>query len=95
MTRRNRKTVSERTEARRQFIDAVEAGGLPVGSAVREARLALDMTQAEFGEKFGLTRRQVNEIENDAANPTVATLSRIARPFGMTVGFVKNRSSQN
>lgn len=89
MARRTRKSSSERMAHRRRFIEAVEAGGMPIGAAVREARLSLDMTQAEFGNKFGLTRRQVNEIENDTANPTVATLSKIAWPFGMTVGFVK------
>lgn len=95
MARRARKTTSERMAHRRQFIEAVEDGGLPIGAAVREARLSLDMTQAAFGEKFGLTRRQVNEIENGTANPTVKTLSRIARPFGMTVGFVKSKGASN
>ncbi len=88
MPRRTPKTAAERRERRRAFIRAVESGGMPAGEAVREARTALDLTQEAFGEKFGLTRRQVVEIENGSANPTAATLNRIARPFGMTVGFV-------
>ena len=88
MPRRTPKTATERRERRRAFIRAVESGGMPAGEAVREARTALDLTQEAFGEKFGLTRRQVVEIENGTANPTAATLNRIARPFGMTVGFV-------
>jgi transcriptional regulator with XRE-family HTH domain len=88
MPRRTPKTLAERNERRRAFVRAVENGGMPAGEAVREARFALDFTQEAFGKKFGLTRRQVAEIENGAANPTTATLNRIARPFGMTVGFV-------
>ena len=88
MPRRTPKTPDERSEHRRAFIQAVEAGGMPTGEAVREARLALDFTQATFAQTFGLTRRQVAEIESGAANPTAATLNRIAKPFGMTLGFV-------
>lgn len=46
------------------------------------------MTQARFAEVFKLTPRQVWELENGRANPTVETLNRIGRPFGFTAGFV-------
>lgn len=88
MPRRTPKTAAERRELRRAFIRAVESGGMPASEAVCAARMALDMTQEAFGEKFGLTRRQVVELETGSANPTAATLNRIAQPFGMTVGFV-------
>lgn len=35
-----------------------------------------------------LTRRQLAEIERGKANPTVDTLERIGRVFGLTPGFV-------
>jgi transcriptional regulator with XRE-family HTH domain len=32
------------------------------------------------------------EIERDRGNPTLETLEKIARPFGLKVGFVVKRS---
>ena len=67
-------------------------GGEPAGTVIegitfRNCR-ALGFTQGEFGHHFGLTVRQVSQLETGAANPTVATLERILAPLGLTVGFI-------
>lgn len=51
-------------------------------------RLSLAMDQESFGQVFKMTRRQVSEIERGVGNPTVETLERAARAFGLRLGFV-------
>lgn len=63
-------------------------GELRFPGAIREIRLSLGLTQADFAQKFGLTRIQVISPESGKANPTLETLQKIARPFGFQVGFV-------
>lgn len=46
------------------------------------------MTQEEFAKTLSLTRRQVAEIEADAAYPMLDTLIKIGRLFGFAVGYV-------
>lgn len=86
-----RRTPLNREEklARREALAArAVTGELRLPDAIREMREALDMTQAAFGAKFGLTRIQVLNLEKGSANPTRETLERIARPFGFVLGFV-------
>ncbi len=75
-------------EARGQLAERAAVADLGVADGMREMRAALGLSQEAFGRLFGLTRRQVNQIENGAANPTVATLTRVAEMFGLRVGFV-------
>jgi DNA-binding XRE family transcriptional regulator len=88
MPRSKAVTPDEIRTLRRQLQLDVEAGGLTVRVAVRRMRQALAMTQGAFAKTFGLTIRQVWELEAGVANPTAATLERLAKPFGFTVGFV-------
>jgi len=54
-------------------------------------RLLLGMTQEEYGQKVvGLSRKVVSAIEKDAYNPTLETLKKIAKPFGLSIGFTRH-----
>lgn len=88
MPRRRPLTREESFEARRALRQAAAEGRLQWSEGVRAIRKALGMTQAEFAKAFHLTVRQVSELETGAANPTVATLARLARPLGLAVGLV-------
>lgn len=75
-------------EARHALHRAAETGRLPWSEGVRAMRKSFGMTQAQFAAAFNLTTRQVSQLETGTANPTVATLQRLAQPFGLTVGLV-------
>jgi len=54
-----------------------------IANQVRTLRfLAGEMTQAELGEKIGLTRQTVAAIEAGKYSPTLEAAFRIARVFG-------------
>lgn len=88
MPRRIPLTREEKLARREALAARAAAGDLHLPDAIRQMRDALDMTQAAFGEKFGLTRIQVLNLEKGSANPTRETLERIGRPFGFVLGFV-------
>jgi transcriptional regulator with XRE-family HTH domain len=80
--------VQESATARRDLLASAFRGELPWSEALVRMRLSLGKTQAEFGQMFGLTRQRIVALEGGKINPTVGTLMRISRPFGLTVGFV-------
>jgi len=88
MPRRKLLSMDESFAARLALREAAEQGRLSWSSGVRAIRKSLGMTQAEFARAFELTVRQVSELEIGAANPTVGTLARLAKPLGLTVGLI-------
>jgi putative transcriptional regulator len=72
------------------LLERIPQGELTLGQATKEMRLLLGMTQEEYGEKVvGLSRKIVSAIENDIHNPELETLKKIAKPFGLRVGFLR------
>jgi antitoxin HicB len=63
--------------------------GVPVGLALRLelrwARAAAGLTQAELARKVGMSQQAVQKLESRQANPTIATLDRVARGLGGSV----------
>lgn len=56
---------------------------LPFANMIRTLRfLAGEMTQAELGERIGMTRQTVAAIEQGKYSPSLETAFRIARVFG-------------
>ena len=92
MPRRKPPSREALLEARHALLRAAEESELTWAEGVRAMRRCFGMTQAEFGRSFGLTIRQVSQLETGAANPTVATLERLSRPFGLTVGLIPEPS---
>ncbi|WP_456717833.1 MULTISPECIES: helix-turn-helix domain-containing protein [unclassified Bradyrhizobium] len=84
-----RKATKDQLSDRRATVAAkARSGSLRFPEAVAEIRHSLGLSQTEFAKYFKLTPRQLAEIERGAANPTVETLDKIGRAFGLKVGFV-------
>ncbi|MCO6180985.1 helix-turn-helix transcriptional regulator [Ciceribacter sp. RN22] len=88
MARWKKPTKDEILENRRTLAERARNGDLRLPGAVAEIRKGFGMTQEEFAKTLALTRRQVAEIEAGTANPTLATMEKIGRLFGFSVGFV-------
>ena len=74
---------------------AIAAGRLPLGQATRRMRNIVGLTQVEYAEKvLKIYPRVLMEIEKDRGNPTLETLEKIARPFGLKIGFVRRSGSE-
>jgi transcriptional regulator with XRE-family HTH domain len=49
---------------------------------LRSARRRADLTQAQLGERAGLSQAEVARLERAGSNPTAATLERLLRATG-------------
>jgi len=60
-----------------------------IREATRQMRKILGMTQKEYAKKVAdISPRILSEFENGTGNPTLATLQKIASPFGLKVTFL-------
>ena len=76
--------------AKRELVESIEKNELTLGEAVRRMRKLTGMSQRAYAERIvGIAPRILAEIEIGRGNPTVATLNKIGRPFGYSVGFVR------
>ena len=64
-------------------------GEIDVREATRRMRRILGMSQKAYARRVaGISPRILAEFENGSGNPTLATLEKIAAPFGMKVTFL-------
>jgi DNA-binding transcriptional regulator YiaG len=76
-------------QAREKFFASARAGELTVGQAVAGMRRLSKLTQPEFAARQGISVESLRAIEWGKANPTMATLNKLAGIIGLQVGFVK------
>jgi transcriptional regulator with XRE-family HTH domain len=67
----------------RTATSAVDAQAL--GAALRQARTQQRLTQAELGNRLGVSSAYVQKIEAGRANPTLGQLANVARALGRTL----------
>lgn len=54
-----------------------------IGAAVRKHREILRLSQEELGERAGLDRTYISQVERSTRNPTMLSLQRIAHGLGI------------
>lgn len=92
-----KRTLAEKEEARTRrdrLMHAATRAQLSLTDGVREMRAISGLTQDQFAEHRGISTRVIKALELGKANPTVATLNRIADFYGLEVGFVPIKHQQ-
>lgn len=90
MTERRKRTNEEFRALKTEFYRDLEHGSLTIGQATRRMREMVGLTQKEYAEKIlKIYPRVLMEIENDRGNPTLETLQKVAKPFGLKLSFVR------
>ena len=68
-------------------------GDIGIREETLRMRKILGMNQKEYAQKVaGISPRILSEFENGSGNPTLATLEKIALPFGLKVTFLPPES---
>ena len=57
-----------------------------LGENIKRIRTTKNISQGEIGRILGVDKSFVSNIENGKTNPTLATIAKIAKVIGVTVG---------
>ena len=68
--------------------DAYLTVSLKISIALLEARKELKLTQQQLAEKLGVDQSEVSRIEGPECNPTLKTLSKLARALDLEIQLV-------
>ena len=84
-----RPPAEEITRMKEELYGDLARGAVDIRQATRRMRKILGMSQKEYAQKVaGISPRILSEFENGSGNPTLATMEKIAGPFGLTVAFL-------
>jgi transcriptional regulator with XRE-family HTH domain len=83
----------EMAEMKESLYLGLAKGTIGIREATRQMRKILGMTQKDYAKKVAdVSPRILSEFENGSGNPTLATLEKIAVPFGLKVTFLPPES---
>lgn len=95
MPRQKKTNTDIRTEKNALYAD-LERGALTLGQATRRMRKIIGITQVEYATRvLKIFPRVLMDLENDRGNPTLETLEKVAKPFGLKVSFVKQKTEES
>jgi putative transcriptional regulator len=74
-------------EERQRFYEQLIAGELSLAMASKRMRELINIDQDEFSKLIGVAPRTLKDFEAERGNPTLTTLQKIGKPFGLTLVF--------
>lgn len=85
---RRRKIAKEiLPEERERFYHDLLEGRLSLAETSRRMRELLDLDQAEFAKFIKVSARTLIDLETEKGNPTLQTLEKLGKPFGLELVF--------
>jgi len=88
-----RPTSKEMARMKEELYLGLAQGDIDIREATRRMRKILGMNQKKYAQKVvRISPRILSEFENGVGNPTLATLEKIALPFGLKVTFLPPES---
>ncbi len=88
-----RPPAEEMARMKEELYRDLAQGDIGIREATRRMRKILGMNQKEYAQKVaGISPRILSEFENGSGNPTLATLEKIAIPFGLKITFLPPES---
>jgi transcriptional regulator with XRE-family HTH domain len=77
------------TEMKDTLYSDLARGNINIRDATRTMRKIIGMTQAEYAKKVvKISPRILSDFERGIGNPTLETLEKIGKPFGLKVSFL-------
>jgi transcriptional regulator with XRE-family HTH domain len=77
--------------ARRAIFEAIDRNELDLRVALKRLRRAMGLSQARYAKLIGINVRVLIDFERGVGNPTLASLEAMGKPFGLAIGFVRQR----
>ncbi len=84
-----RPSPKEMAQMKEELYLGLAKGEIDIRETTRRMPKILGMTQKDFAKKIAaISPRILSEFQNGTGNPTLATLEKIASPFGLKVTFL-------
>jgi transcriptional regulator with XRE-family HTH domain len=88
-----RPPTEEMARMKEELYRSLAQGDIGIRDATRRMREILGMSQKEYAQKVAdISPRILSGFENGSGNPTLATLEKIASPFGLKITFLPPES---
>ena len=84
----SRKAI-DREQLRQDFYRQLPETAQTLAQTVRLMRQITGKTQPDFARLVGIAPRVLIDIERGVGNPTLNTLKKIGRPFGLVPGLLR------
>ena len=82
-------SAHEIMEQKEKLYSDLAGGAVDIREATRRMRKIIGLTQAEYAKKVAkISPRILSEFERGTGNPTIDTLEKIGKPFGLKVSFL-------
>lgn len=75
--------MSQRKDTRAEFYERLERGEFDLRSGVRAMRKSIGLTQQEYARLVDVAPRVLIDFERGVGNPTVASIEKLLKPFGL------------
>lgn len=90
MRRVHRSLDAQQVAALRSEVAAkIPVSDLPIGETIRNMRISIKRSQAEYASLCGVSPRVLADIEAGSGNPTLKTLQALLQPFACDIGVVR------
>lgn len=63
---------------------------MSIGKKIKELRFRNGLTQDELGQKLGITKSAVSNLEKDGSRPSPSTIKKLSEIFGVTLEDLSN-----
>jgi transcriptional regulator with XRE-family HTH domain len=88
-----RPPAEEMARMKEELYRDLAQGDIGIREATRRMRKILGLSQKDYAQKVAdISPRILSEFENGSGNPTLATLEKIASPFGLKITFLPPES---
>ena len=81
------KPLPNRRKATLELYDALERNELTMRQVCKRMRRIVGLSQASYANLVGISTQALMDFERGRGNPTLKTLEKIGRPFGVYVCF--------
>ena len=86
-------TPRETARMKEELYLELARGDIDIRAATKKMRKIIGLNQRDYARKVArISPRILSEFESGTGNPTLATLEKIASPFGLTVTFLPPES---
>ncbi|WP_439132518.1 helix-turn-helix domain-containing protein [Polaribacter sp.] len=59
-----------------------------IGISIKNARILKNLSQKELAKKIGISNINLSLIENDKANPSIDTLTKISKVLDIPIAYI-------